>query len=504
MTQRAALGGPQWILAALAGGGLLGALSGVNPLIAFAAVAGLGYAVLAMANVRLGLCLFTVLVFIDILPVPLGPAVSLTKIAGLVLAFGWLVSIAYGKTAGRGLLDEQPAAALLIVAFLAWTAASSAWAISSGVALEAAGRYALNALLFVIACGVLRERRDVAWVVGAFVAGAAIAAAYGIAVPPASPGGADVARLSGTVGDPNAFAAVLVAGLPLAIALAAGSGWSWGLRALGAATAALSVAGIALSLSRGGFVALIVVLVMGLVFAGRWRAKLLLVMTLIVLASVGYLLATPAALQRVTSSDGGTGRTDIWTVGFRMVADRPVLGVGAGNFPNASIRYLLRPGRLPRSDLVANTPKVAHNTYLEVLVDLGLVGALMFGGLIVFTLTCGMRAVRILARERDGPMEMLARGWLIGMAGLLAADTFLSAEFDKQLWLLLALGPVLLAVARASSGRTTAVQTPSGPRSWRFAPGIRRAVRPDATTRPQHERRDIAPRGPRSKEAVPR
>ncbi len=477
-------------------------LSGVNPLIAFAGVAGLGYAILATAKVRLGLCLFTVIVFIGILPVPLGPVVSLTKIAGLLLASGWLVSIAYGRTAGRGLLDEQPGVALLIVAFSAWATVTSVWAISSGAALEAAGRYALNALLFLITCAVLRKRRDVVWVVGAYVAGAAIAAAYGIAAPPTSTGGADVARLSGTVGDPNEFAAVLVAGLPLAIALAAGSGRSLGLRALGAATAALSVAGIVLSLSRGGLVALIVVLVMGLVFAGRWRAKLLLVGPLIVLAGVGYLLATPAALQRVTSSNAGTGRTDLWTVGLRMVADRPVLGVGAGNFVNASIRYLLRPGRLPRSDLIANTPKVDHNTYLEVLVYLGLVGALMFGGLIVFTLGCGWRAVRLFARQRDGPMEMLARGWLIGMAGLLAADTFLSAEFDKQLWLLLALGPALLAVARGSSGGAAVAHAHLGPPSRRLASGARRRVRPDAITRPQREGGDIERVG-RSKEAAP-
>ena len=47
-------------------------------------------------------------------------------------------------------------------------------------------------------------------------------------------------------------------------------------------------------------------------------------------------------------------------------------------------------------------------------------------------------------------MEKLARGWLIAMAGVLTADVFLSAEYSKQLWLLLALGPALLSVARGS------------------------------------------------------
>lgn len=450
------ISGPRWLGAALVGGALLGALAGASPLLAVAAVVGAGFITLTIVNVRLGLCLFTVLAFVDLLPVPLGPVVSFTKLAGFILALSWLVSIVYGKSSGRGLLDDQPGAVLLVAAFVAWATATSAWALSPGTALGAAGRYGLDALLFVIACGVLRTRRDVAWIVGAFVAGAAMSAAYGIAVPPSSSGSEDVARVSGTVGDPNEFAALLVAALPLAIALAAGHGWHRRLRALGAGAAALSVAGILLSVSRGGLVALAVVLIAGLVLAGRWRAKLLLIVPLVVGASAGYLLSDPGALQRLTTGNAGTGRTDLWTVGLRIVADRPVQGVGAGNFADATINYLLRPGVLPRSDLIDNTPKVAHNMYLEVLADLGLPGALLFACLIGVAFACGLRAARGFARQRDGPMEMIARAWLIGMAGMLAADAFLSAEFDKQLWLMLALGPALLAVARASSARTAA------------------------------------------------
>jgi O-antigen ligase len=214
--------------------------------------------------------------------------------------------------------------------------------------------------------------------------------------------------------------------------------------------------GIVLSLSRGGLLALVAVIVAGLALAGRWRAKLLLIVTAAVLVAVGYFLATPSALQRITSSNGGTGRTDLWRVGWRMVEARPVLGVGAGNFQDASIHYLLRPGLLERSDLIAGSNRVAHNTYLTVLAELGLIGALLFAALIALALACGVRAARLFARRRDESMEMVARAWLIAMAGVLTADAFLSAEFSKQLWLLLALGPALLAVARTST-RTTAL-----------------------------------------------
>jgi O-antigen ligase len=449
------------MLAAAAGGGGFGLLAGIDPLVALAAALALAYAGLTMANLRLGLCLFTIIAFIDVFPVPLGSAASLTKLAGVVLALAWLASTVLGRSTGRGLLDEQPWLALLIVAFLAWATLTAVWAPSSAAALGAVARYGLNGLFFLIVLGAVRTRRDVTYVVSAFLVGAAFSAAYGIAVPSASTTGeADLQRVTGTIGDPNEFAAVLVAALPLGVALAAAREWPRSVRALGIATAGLSVAGVLLSVSRGGFISLLVVLVAGAALAGRWRAKALFVVPLVILAGVGYLLANPAALTRVTESNGGTGRTDLWQVGWRMVRDRPVLGVGAGNFADASIRYLLQPGRLERSDLIADTPKVAHNTYLAILAELGLVGATMFVALAGVAIASGVRATRMFARQRDGPMEMLTRGWLTAMAGLLTADAFLSAEFSKQLWLLLALGPALLAVAcRSPAGAAAGAGT---------------------------------------------
>jgi hypothetical protein len=50
-------------------------------------------------------------------------------------------------------------------------------------------------------------------------------------------------------------------------------------------------------------------------------------------------------------------------------------------------------------------------------------------------------------------MEVLSRGLVAAMMGLLAADFFISDQFSKALWLLLALGPAMLLIAkRADSG----------------------------------------------------
>jgi hypothetical protein len=46
-------------------------------------------------------------------------------------------------------------------------------------------------------------------------------------------------------------------------------------------------------------------------------------------------------------------------------------------------------------------------------------------------------------------MEILARAQVIALVGLLAALFFSSDLYKKQLWLLLAMGPAMLAIGRS-------------------------------------------------------
>ena len=150
-------------------------------------------------------------------------------------------------------------------------------------------------------------------------------------------------------------------------------------------------------------------------------------------------------------SEGGTGRVDIWKVGWRMVEAEPLHGVGAGNFQIVSIHYLLEPGALKRDDFIVETPKVAHNVYLGLLAELGIVGLTLFMCLVISLIACSLRAAQLFRDNENLQMEVMARAQLVGVFGLLAALFFSSDEFKKQLWLLLSLGPALLAIAQAEA-----------------------------------------------------
>jgi O-antigen ligase len=100
-----------------------------------------------------------------------------------------------------------------------------------------------------------------------------------------------------------------------------------------------------------------------------------------------------------------------------------------------------------------------HNVYLGTLAELGVVGLVLLLSLIFSLLACGYQAVRQFERNGNLSMEILARAQLVSLCALLAALFFASDEYKKQLWLLLAMGPALLAIARS---QTPAAEKQSG------------------------------------------
>jgi len=435
----------------------VGLLAGIDPIRSALAAAALAVMFIVLSDLTLGLCLFAFLAFLDYYY----PNVATLFVLGL--AMSWLAAVTAGGQRGREFVATHPGATWLIALLPAWAAMSLLWAEASPPATSAVVKYAVNGALFLIVFTAVKTRRHVVLVLGAFVLSAAFSAAYGLVVLAESTSYDELERVGGPIGDPNALARLLVAGLVLASLLAATGLITSANRLLAASAAVVCAAGLVLTLSRGGLVALAFALVAALVFAGRWRAQVGVLVVGVGLIAGGYYvaIATPEAQERLTTSNGGSGRTDLWRVGWAVVEDRPVLGAGAGNFGVVSRGYLGEAGLLRRSDLIVSTSNVLHNTYLGTLVELGVVGACLLLAILGFSLGCLVRAARTSMRAGDAGMELLARGLFVALVAMLAADFFISEPYNKHLWLLLALCPAVLAVARDRSvpGETGAAST---------------------------------------------
>jgi O-antigen ligase len=455
----------------------LGVLAGVDPKLALAAAVGVAFALLAFTNLMAALAVFALSVFVE--PVLLGGSlVSFTKFLGLLLLLSWIASASTG--AHRASLATAKPLLYVLVGFLAWTALSLAWAASPAAGFTALYRYALNGVLLLLVAAAVRTRRDAVAVGCAFVGGATIAALYGLFGPGDVTSDLSRAEVGGL--DPNQLAALLIPATMFAGYFALARGLVPRLRLAAAICALVCFGGIVSTFSRGGLIALVVALVVALLTGGRLRPRVFLVGAIGVVGVTLYFLsfAPSTARERITETTQGNatlveGRATIWTVGWRMFESNAYHGVGAGNFASDSIHYLLAPGTTPRSDLIVDTPKVAHNTYLEILAELGILGGALFGAILVLSLAAAIRAARVFRALRDYQLELLARALAPALAGTLAADFFISDEFSKALWLLLGLGPALLSIAvaerrRATERTTAATDSIVGPASSHRSP----------------------------------
>jgi O-antigen ligase len=438
-----------WYLVLVGAAVLMGIAAGYNPKYAIAGAFGLAFVAVVLVDVTLGLCAFTFLSFLELLLVTEDKSFSFLKVAGFLLMISWLARISTRRDRSESFVAEHPQFTFILIGFLSWALLSAYWAEVPAQAVDTTTRYFQNMILFLIVYTAIRERKHVMWVAWAWLAGATFATVPAMLNPPTYEDDLTV-RISGTIGDPNELAALLVAGVVFAGVLTAVTRDKPPLRLAAGGAVVLFLLGIFYTVSRGGLLALGVALIAACLLAGRWRGRALVVAGLGISIVVIYFASFAGldARDRVTTVQGGTGRSDLWKIGWRMFEDEPIRGIGSGNFPISSIHYLVQPGVIERDDFIISTPKVAHNTYLQILAELGIVGLAMFITIIGFSMRCALRAAQWFGRHGDTQMELVARGMIVALVGILTADFFISEMYGKQLWLMLGLGPALYAVAR--------------------------------------------------------
>lgn len=230
--------------------------------------------------------------------------------------------------------------------------------------------------------------------------------------------------------DPNDLAMTLALGLPIA--------WYLGmtarrpiLRWVFRAYLPTGLFAIGLTGSRGGMIAtvvalLIVPLAMTRLSPGRLATAIFL-LGLSGAVAVAYLPETVIQRLGTTRSEveGGRigGRLKLWKAGLDAVAQAPIVGYGPGGF----IRAIT-----PR---LGSASQVAHNSFISVLVEEGIVGFLLFMAMFLIVLRAVLRLP---------PLER--RFALVLLATLGAAMFPLTWEDRKSVWIILG---VLLGLAQA-------------------------------------------------------
>lgn len=142
-------------------------------------------------------------------------------------------------------------------------------------------------------------------------------------------------------------------------------------------------------------------------FHQRYRIPLpaiLLFLVGIVLCVIFFGIDTSFLTQMLGRSKDLTGRTELWHSVGSMISARPLLGYGFSGFWSGASSESFAVERY-----VGWTPTYSHNGYLEILLNVGIVGT----GLLVIFLSKGLSRAVYLAEERTVKEEMWPLAFLV-------------------------------------------------------------------------------------------
>ena len=200
----------------------------------------------------------------------------------------------------------------------------------------------------------------------------------------------------------NHFAGYLAMAIPVAVGFAAESALyvrrSWAHRRFGwvalgdpagiaairrGAAAMVLMVGLLASHSRGGLLAFGAAALALVALLRRWRALLLPLVAAVVV--IGLFWVDVGATRTAFETRGlQQSRLALWGDAVRMFPRFPVLGAGFNAFGTSYTQYQT----IARYEWYGE----AHNEYLQALLDLGMVGALLVAALLLRLLRAGMRA----------------------------------------------------------------------------------------------------------------
>lgn len=213
------------------------------------------------------------------------------------------------------------------------------------------------------------------------------------------------------------------------------------------------ILGTVSSMSRGGFVGMIPPLAYCWWKTKRkfWTAAaaaLVGVFLVIVVIPSEYWTEMKTIRQEGTRVGTGQQRAYLWTHGYRMFLDHPLIGVGPGNF-NWNLRFYEPPdGLAGRSQ--AGRP--AHSIYFTLLPELGVIGFFLFLRLI-WVNQKEFRSLRKTTKhfsnypgrqeggrfEQVRKMEAFGYGLTGAIIAYLVSGAFLSTLYYGHFWLIVAL-----------------------------------------------------------------
>jgi putative inorganic carbon (hco3(-)) transporter len=247
-------------------------------------------------------------------------------------------------------------------------------------------------------------------------------------------------RAMGSLGDPNYYAQIMIVLVPIVL-LQLWTITSWRARLPALLALAAILCGVMLSYSRGAIVGLCALLAALVAFR---YLRLRYVVPVIVAAVIILAITDPMLIRRVQTMGGESRNPRVvdvsilerrtYSIGaLHVFLDHPLLGVGFGQSP----KYIPRYGRM-YGYMLPPKNAAAHNMYLQILAETGLVGLTAFL-LMLWAVVRPMFALRRYWAQSHPEYVHILTSLLLGLLAFLVTSIFLHLSFTRYFYLLLGL-----------------------------------------------------------------
>lgn len=306
---------------------------------------------------------------------------TVARFTGIAIGGFWVATVIV-----TGRLRKLGPFQLMVCLFVMWNALSVFWSENPNRSFAHAKTWGQMFLLVLILWDLYTTRSSLlaglqAYILGAYVAVSSAVYNYFTGKVYYT----NFQRFSPGETNPDGFGFIVALGIPVAWYLASSinsNGIGRFLRFVNYAYIPAAMLGIALSGTRTALIASVVGMAFGLASLTRLRLfariAIFLLLASIILILLPY-VQTLESFQRLgTTGDELTSgdlnnRTNNWSEGLASFVEHPLLGVGSNMY--RSINSLAKTAE----------GKVSHNSYLSVLVELGLIGFILFGMILAIT-----------------------------------------------------------------------------------------------------------------------
>lgn len=316
-----------------------------------------------------------------------------------------------------------------------------------GLSFSPMAMYFNYLLLFLTTIAVVNNFERLRYSLLAAIAGAGVTSLYVIREYQAS----GTMRPGYIAGDSNYFATCTVLVIPFAVYFAKLNGPKWQ-RWFCIVSLLLMVVAFTLASSRGGLVGLIAAMGYMVVRSGRSRKSMI---ALIALVLPLLLLAPSSPVARMLHPSygdylGSQIRHDFWMVGLDMIRKHWLMGIGLGNFTAYS--YTITQG-------IEGRHGMACNTFLELAAELGIPGLIAYCAILVGSFSAAGKLRAEGSKRKDSFLFYSGQAMQAGLLGFAAAAIFVSAQYQKPFWLLVALTATLPTLLRQKANEKAARST---------------------------------------------